>query len=121
MPAEFEVDGRKFEIAHLSLDESFAGLEKAQAVFGASGQIPFARVPELLRLFAKVCKVARDPSGSFTSGGPFVALEPFLKDVFVGQMGLSMKFLTKAIEHEYGSFLEEMAAARAAEATPPKS
>jgi hypothetical protein len=120
MAAEFEIEGRRFEISHLSLDESFAGLEKAQAVFGASGQIPFAKVPELLRMFAKVCKVARAPDGSFVSGGAMVALDPFLKDVFVGNVGLSIKFLTKAIEHEYGAFLDEMrVAALVSPSTPP--
>jgi hypothetical protein len=117
--AEFEIEGRRFDIAHLSLDESFAGLERAQAVFGAAGQIPFAKVPELLRMFSKVCKVARSPEGSFVAGGPFVALDPFLKDVFVGNVGLSIKFLTKCIEHEYGAFLDEMRAAQASAPTPP--
>lgn len=116
MATEFEIDGRRFELETLSLDESFAQLANVRAVFEVTD---LAKVPALLRAFAKVTKVARAPDGSFTSGGPMIALEHFVKDVFTHHQGLAMKFLGKCVEHEYGAFLEEMAA-KVAEPAPTK-
>jgi hypothetical protein len=117
LATEFEIDGRRFEVEPLNLDESFAQLANVEAIFQRTD---LAKVPALLRAFAKVSKVSRSPDGSFVSGGPMIALEHFVKDVFTGKQTLAMTYLSKCVEHEYGAFFEEMAAkAAAAASTPP--
>lgn len=116
-----EIRGRTFEVERLGLDEAFNGLELAQEIFGSLARPPVSKVPRLLKLFAKVAKVARDANGGYLDpGAGRVALEPFLDDVFKGEIGLAFDFVVKCVELEYGNFLDGLpgAAGAAAPATP---
>ncbi len=113
-----EIRGRTFEVERLGLDEAFNGLELAQEIFGSPTRPPVSKVPRLLKMFARVTKVARAADGTFLDpSAPRVALEPFLDDVFKGEIGLAFDFVVKCVEHEYGNFLDGLPGAAAASAT----
>lgn len=116
-----EIRGRTFEVERLGLDEAFDGLELVEAIFGAA-RVPASKVPRLLRMFAKVAKVARTLDGRFDDpSAQRVALEPFLDDVFRGELQLAFDFVGRCVELEYGSFLDGLPGAAAAKTalTPP--
>ena len=119
-----EVRGRSFEVGRLGIDDAFGGLERAQEFFTAP-QPPFSKVPGLLRMFAKVAKVARTPDGKFEgalgAGGGFVDLMPFLDDVFRTEHGLAFDFVMQCVHQEFGDFLDGLRAAAAdLPAQPPE-
>ena len=117
-----EIRGRTFDVERLGLDEAFNGLELAQEIFG-SARPPVSKVPALLKLFAKRAKVARTPDGRFdgagAEGAPLVALQPFLDDVFKGEIGVAFDFVLKCVELEYGTFLDGLPGAAALQAQAP--
>lgn len=117
-----EIRGRTFEVERLGLDEAFNGLELAQEIFGSPTRPPVSKVPRLLKMFAKVAKVARAADGGYLDpGAARVALEPFLDEVFKGEIGLAFDFVVRCVELEYGNFLDGLpGVAGAPEATPPK-
>ena len=114
---EFELDGRRFEVKSLGIDESCAGLELFGRVAGPAiaaalldGQTNLGAViqaalsnasqlAKLLRMFAKHARYDRLQDGNM------VALTPFVDDVFAGRLELMLGFLAPCVKAEFGSFL----------------
>lgn len=115
MAHSFEIEGIRFELDHLNVDDACAGLETLGKVMAGSaaagGFNPFAllsqagHAPTLLRLFAPVCKVSRSRDGTFRGGDMMVDLKPFAGDVFRGRADVLVKFLRECVDFEYASFL----------------
>lgn len=97
--AEFEVEGVRFELTPLPVDDACAGVDLL------AGDGGMAKMAKLARMFAGVCKVSRQPDGRFEIGGAMVPMKPFVEDVFRGRLDLLMGFVEQAVRSEYGSFL----------------
>lgn len=104
-PVTFEVEGVTFELKRLNVDDTCAGL----AMLTAEGGIGPAQFPALLKLFAPVAKVSRNPDGTFGTGGAMVDLKPFLNDCFSGEHLRMAAFIGKAVQIEYGNFIANAA------------
>lgn len=137
---EFEVEGIRFELSHLSVDDACAGLEtlsntlapafaKLQGIedtaerertliLAVAGQARNAAV--LLKVFAPACKVSRSNDGMYAGGDRMVALKPFLNEAFEGRVDLVMAFLVEAVQFEYGAFLGALTGVRGATPTATK-
>lgn len=116
-PTEFELEGKRFEVKRLSVDDACQGLEvlgkalgpaAAQVLGGGSldyGAILQALVTQagqlsvMLNLFAPRAKFDRGGNGIL------VDLKPFLDEVFGGRVDLILAFLVHAVRAEYASFL----------------
>ena len=130
---EFEVEGIRFELSHLSVDDACHGLEVLSKTLGPAIQ-KLADVAEdeargrelvlalsaqashaatLVKLFAPVCKVSRSNDGTYIDGERLVALKPFINDCFAGRVDLLMAFLFEAVQFEYAAFLGALAAGKA--------
>lgn len=123
--AEFELEGRRFEVKRLPTDDACLGLEvlgkllgpaafevlsvrsgegeeappiNYAAIFGALlGQA--SQIATLLKLFAPRARFDR------AGNGTMVDLKPFLDEVFGGRVDLTIAFLTHAVRSEYACFL----------------
>lgn len=130
-PEVFEVDGCLFEVGRLKVDASCEGLELLAKALGpllsAEGEINWmtavlgqaTQLPKLVRLFAPVTKVSRQPDGTFAVGGNLVPLSPFVDDCFGGRHVRMIGFLVKAVQAEYGGFLAQSAELAALLPSPP--
>ncbi len=96
---EFEVEGVRFELTSLTVDDACAGVDLLTSAEG------MAKMCKLAKMFAGVAKVSRTPDGKFEIGGAMVAMKPFLEDVFRGRLDLLLAFVEQAVKAEYGSFL----------------
>jgi hypothetical protein len=114
---EFELEGKRFEVKRLSVDDACKGLEvlgkalgpaAAQVIGGGSpdyGAILQALVTQagqlsvLLGLFAPRAKFDRG------SNGVMVELMTFTDEVFGGRIDLLIAFLVHSVRAEYASFL----------------
>jgi len=124
-PQEFELEGgpagggTRFRIERLKVKASLAGLKLvgrvllpalAEAHAAPAGQVGAAVekavegldcLPELLDLFSARTKFQRPASGEM-----WIALGPALEDVFAGRPDLTVQFIVKCVQGEYGGFLE---------------
>jgi hypothetical protein len=128
-PTVVTCEGVSFEVGRLDLNASCKGLELVTRTVGpafAQADVQArmvtalsnaSKIPELLALFAPVTRVCRDPAGAYISAPtdgrppPWVALAPFLEDVFQGNLTLAVSFLTECVGIEYGAFLASMLSA----------
>jgi hypothetical protein len=124
---EFELEGRRFEVKSLELDDSCMGLEVLGKALGPAALLAFgasaisadggadkeldygpllqalltqaSQIAVLLKLFA--------PRSRFDRGGNgfMVELKPFVGEVFGGRVDLMVAFLVHAVRAEYGCFL----------------
>lgn len=95
----FEVEGIRFELRRLSVDDACEGVDILSA---EEGMRKFAR---LLKLFSPVCKVSRSSDGTFEGAETMVPLKLFANDVFEDRLELLVGFMGKAIDFEFGRFL----------------
>lgn len=140
MATDFELEGQRFEVQRLKIDDACLGLEvlgralgpAASAVLGLGSAVDgeaakpdygailqalltqASQASALLKLFAKVSKFDR------LGDGNMVALTPFLEDVFGGRLDLMVAFLVRSAKAEFASFLDGGALAALIPATPPK-
>lgn len=115
---EFDLDGTRFEVNSLGLDEACMGAELFGRVAGpgiaawldgrntgnVGGVVQAAlsnasQLPKLVRMFAKQAKFDR------LKDGRMVPLEPFVNDVFAGKLEFVVAFLLPCVRAEFGSFL----------------
>jgi hypothetical protein len=114
---EFELEGTSFRVERLKVKASLAGLKLvgkvllpalAEAHSAPPGQVGAAVekavegldcLPELLDLFA--------PRTKFQKPGVdlWIALPTAVDDVFEGRPDLTVQYLVKCVQGEYGSFL----------------
>ncbi len=114
---EFELDGRRFTVERLKVDDACLSLEvlgkalgpAAMAVLG--GDVPdygailtallanASHISTLLKIFAPRAKFDR------AGNGTMVDLKPFLDEVFAGRVDLMVAFLAHSVKAEHGCFL----------------
>ena len=124
---QFEIEGIRFELTNLSVDDSCAGLEMMAKAIGpaieqigaGSGEASVGRAmaqsvlgnarqaAALMRVFAPGTKVSRGKDGTHAGGALMVGLGPEANAVFAGRVDLLMAFLFEAVQFEYGAFLSE--------------
>lgn len=125
--AEFELEGRRFEVKRLSPDDACLGVEVLGKVLGPAayevlstmggpgeageGTEPnyaailqallanASQISVLLKLFAPRAKFDR------SNNGTLVELKPFVEEVFGGRLDLMLAFLMHAARAEYACFL----------------
>jgi hypothetical protein len=116
-PTEFELEGRRFEVKRLSVDDACMSLEvlgkalgpAAVAVLGGEapdyGKVLTAllsnasQLSVLLKLYLPVSKFDR------AGNGVMVDLKPFSSEVFGGRVDLMVAFLAQAVRAEHACFL----------------
>ena len=126
---QFEIEGIRFELTNLSVDDSCAGLEVlAKALgpaidqLGAAADDPSAsgraliksvlgnagQAAALLKTFAPRAKVSRSKDGGHAGGSLMVGLGPEANAVFAGRVDLLLAFLFEAVQFEYAAFLSAL-------------
>lgn len=114
-PVTFEVEGVRFELTPLPVDDACVGMD----LLTAEGM---TKISKLARMFATVTKISRTPAGAFEAGGSMVDLKPFVDDAFRGRLHLMVAFVERAVKVEYGDFLARAGVEIPAfTATPPTS
>lgn len=108
----FDVEGIRFELRRLSVDDACTGVD------ALTGDGQMSKFSKLLKLFAPRCKVSRNADGSFGIGGAMVDLKPFAEELFAGRLDLLTAFMSLAIDFEFGAFLATAAARVQAAAEP---
>lgn len=131
---EFELEGIRFEVKRLTLEDSCLSLEILGKVLGpvalevlsskGDGEEPgglslnpamyasllatflsnASQIAVLMKLFAPYAKVNRQMNGEY-GGTMMVELKPFLNDVFAGRVDLMVAFLVVVSRAEHGCFL----------------
>jgi hypothetical protein len=123
--SEFTVDGRRFELRHLSPEDACLGVETLGKTLGPAAvelfvgdgvdfknltpaQLARLAIPliknatglsALLKLFAPVAKFDRGGNGIL------VDLQPFTDEVFGGRLDVLLVFLVNAVRAEFAIFL----------------
>jgi hypothetical protein len=131
---QFEIEGIRFELKHLSVDDSCAGLETLAKTLGPAIEsfdgvkakalivkiaAQAGSLAVLLKLFAPAAKVSRNADGTFAGGDLMLPLKTEANAVFAGRVDLLVAFLFEAIQFEYGAFLGALVANAAEEPTNP--
>ena len=126
---EFELEGIRFEVKRLSLEDTCASLEILGKVLGPvalevlsskdMGAAPPAalyaqllstflshasQIAVLLKIFAPYSRMNRKMDGTY-GGAMMVDLKPFMGDVFGGRIDLMVAFLVNAVRAEHACFL----------------
>jgi hypothetical protein len=114
---EFELEGRRFTVERLKVDDACLSLEVLgralgpAAVAALGGGSPdygailsallanASHISTLLKIFAPRSKFDRGINGTM------VDLKPFLDEVFAGRVDLMIAFLVHAVKAEHGCFL----------------
>ena len=118
MAAEFEIEGTKFRVQRLGVDEVFAGLELVMSVAGPAfeqwvrpaaqrdlGQIAKAlsgglgKIPKLIALFEGVAETTLPGTRNWAK------LELVKQQTFEGRHDVAILFCAHCILAEYGDFL----------------
>jgi hypothetical protein len=127
---QFEIEGIRFELTNLSVDDSCAGLEVLAKALGpaidqlgaavaesdsAAGRVLVKSVlgnagqaAALLKTFAPRAKVSRSKDGTHAGGSLMVGLGPEANAVFAGRVDLLLAFLFEAVQFEYAAFLSAL-------------